>query len=65
MIVVLLMSKPDHVEITAHKPRNPVRGCNFFKVLQESRPELWSRRSVNIRNADREIGGGFRKKDKE
>jgi hypothetical protein len=64
MVIVFLMCKPDHVEITAHKPRNPVGGRNFFEILQEIRPKLWRRGSVNICNAGREIGGGFREEDR-
>jgi hypothetical protein len=65
MIIVFFMSELNHIKVATNKPRNPIGGSNLFELFQEGGSELRNRGSIDIRNADGEIGGSFRQEDRE
>jgi hypothetical protein len=65
VVVILFMSKPNHVKIIAEKPKNPISRGDLFEFLHKDRSGLWGRWGINVCNADRQIRRSFSKIDRQ
>jgi hypothetical protein len=65
IVIILFMGETDHVEVAGNDPGGVLGRSNRKELVQESRPKIRRRRSIDISKKKGDVGGGHGEVDRD